>query len=70
MEVYPDPKRLGHQLKYADRRGFRVALIAGETELAEGTCQVKNLDTGTSEDVPLDEGARSVVAAVRSLLEG
>ena len=31
VEVFPDPKKLGQQLKYADRRGFRVALIAGAT---------------------------------------
>ena len=29
VEVFPEPKKLGQQLKYADRRGFRVALIAG-----------------------------------------
>jgi histidyl-tRNA synthetase len=28
-EVYPEPKKLGQQLKYADQRGFLVALIAG-----------------------------------------
>ncbi len=32
VEVFPDPKKLGQQLKYADRRGFRVALIAGGNE--------------------------------------
>ena len=30
VEVFPEAKKLGQQLKYADRRGFRVALIAGE----------------------------------------
>ena len=43
VEVYPEPKKLGQQLKYADRRGFRLALIAGENELAAGTCQIKDL---------------------------
>ncbi len=68
VEVYPEPKRLGQQLKYADRRGFRVALIAGETELSGGTCQVKNLATGTSETVSLAGDARDVVAAVARIL--
>ncbi len=40
-EVYPDPKKLGVQLKYAVQRGFRVAIVAGSEELARGTCQVK-----------------------------
>ena len=33
---FPMPKKLGQQLKYADRRGFRVALIAGGDEFAIG----------------------------------
>ncbi len=43
VEFYPDPKKLGVQLKYADDRGFALALIAGSEELDAGTCQVKNL---------------------------
>ncbi len=46
VELYPEPKKLGQQLKYADRRGFRVALVAGEDEFAAGTVQVKNLGSG------------------------
>jgi histidyl-tRNA synthetase len=66
VEVFPDPKKLGQQLKYADRRGFRIALIAGGNELQSGTCQVKDLQTGAKQDVPLD--AASVVAAVNGIL--
>ncbi len=68
-ELYPDPKRLGQQLKYASRRGFRIALIAGDNEFTSGTCQVKDLATGTQQDVPLEDDARSVVAAARRILE-
>jgi len=64
VEVFPDPKRLGQQLKYADRRGFRIALIAGETEFTSGTCQVKDLQKGQQQDVPLEPTAKSVIAAV------
>ncbi|HEV3345374.1 MAG TPA: His/Gly/Thr/Pro-type tRNA ligase C-terminal domain-containing protein, partial [Pirellulales bacterium] len=39
--------------KYADRRGFKVAVIAGEDELAAGNCQIKNLASGESVTVPL-----------------
>ena len=51
VEVFPEPKKLGQQLKYADRRGFRVALIAGDRELNAKTCQVKDLRDGSTEDV-------------------
>ena len=42
-ELYPDPKKLAAQLKYADQRGFQIALIAGSQELESGTCRVKKL---------------------------
>lgn len=51
-ELYPECKKLGQQLKYADSRGFRIALIAGGTELAEGRCQVKDLQAKSAIDVP------------------
>ncbi len=44
-EVYPDAKKLGAQLKYADQKGFAVALIAGGNEWQEKQVQVKTLAT-------------------------
>ncbi|QDV76146.1 histidine--tRNA ligase [Botrimarina mediterranea] len=54
-ELYPDAKKLGVQLKYADKKGFRLAVIAGPDELARGECQIKSLATGESTTVPLNE---------------
>ncbi len=68
-ELYPEPKKLGQQLKYADRRGFRVALIAGEEEFASGTCQVKDLRNKRQENVPLGTDAAGVIDAVRRILQ-
>ena len=68
VEFFPEPKKLGQQLKYADRRGFRVALVAGENEFDAGVVQVKNLATGEREDVPLEPDAGSVVAAIEKIL--
>ncbi len=51
-EIYPDPKRLGVQLKYADSHGFQVALIAGDNEWGAGKIQVKTL--ATKESIELD----------------
>jgi histidyl-tRNA synthetase len=70
VEVFPDAKKLGQQLKYADRRGFRIALIAGGNEFASGVCQVKDLQSGTKQDVPLEADAASVILAVKELLRG
>lgn len=70
VEFYPDPKKLGKQLQYADKRGFRVALIAGENELAANECQVKDLASGGSTTVSLADDAAAVVAQIRQILAG
>jgi histidyl-tRNA synthetase len=54
-EVYPAAKKLGEQLKYADRRGFRYALVIGDEEWESGRCQVKHLATKQSEEVAQKE---------------
>jgi len=53
VEIYPDPKKLKTQLQYADRKGFRYAIIAGADELSRGVCQVKDLQEKTQEEVEL-----------------
>jgi histidyl-tRNA synthetase len=68
VEVFPEPKKLGQQLKYADRRGHRVALVAGENEFASGSIQIKNLATATSQTIPLTTGAAELIAALKQLL--
>lgn len=67
VEVFPEPKKLGQQLQYADKRGFRVALIAGEREFAAGTCQIKDLQTGQASETSLRD-TNALVEAVRKLL--
>jgi histidyl-tRNA synthetase len=67
VEVYPEPKKLGQQLQYADRRGFRVAIIAGQREFEAGTCQVKDLLTKQAADISLADPDQ-LVASVRKLL--
>jgi histidyl-tRNA synthetase len=69
VEVFPDAKKLGQQLKYADRRGFRVALIAGGNEFQAAAVQLKNLQNGEKQEVPIDAGYASIVAAVKRTLQ-
>ncbi len=66
VEVYPEPAKLGKQLQYADRKKFRVALIAGEREFAAGECQVKNLATTESKTVPCN--TTDLIGEVRRIL--
>ena len=67
-EIYPEPKKLGQQLKYADRKGFSAALILGSGELEKGVIQVKNLKAQTQEDVPFAEGGDELLAYLERLL--
>jgi histidyl-tRNA synthetase len=69
VEVFPDTKKLGQQLKYADRRGFRVALIAGGNEFSTGMIQVKDLQKAAQQDVPLEDDASSVIRVVKEILQ-
>ena len=63
-EVYLEPAKLGNQLTYADRKGFRVAIIAGENEFAKHVVQIKNLSTKTARDVPMND----IVLAIKESL--
>jgi histidyl-tRNA synthetase len=51
-------------MRAADRSGARVALVAGDRDIAAGTVGVKDLSTGEQIDLPVD----SVVGEVRSRL--
>jgi histidyl-tRNA synthetase len=66
VEVYPDAKKIGQQLKYAEGRGFRVALIAGPEEFAQGAWKVKDLARRSEQTLPEAE----VAARIRQLLLG
>ena len=63
-EVYPEAKNIGKQMKYADKKGFRLALIAGGDEFASGQWQVKDLKNGTQESI----SASALVDHLRSAL--
>lgn len=67
-ELYPESKKLGQQLKYADQRGFRLALIAGSQELDNGTCQLKDLSTKESQEYPWRADPQPLVSAIQQLV--
>jgi histidyl-tRNA synthetase len=66
-EVYPEPKKLGQQLKYADQRGFRIALIAGSQELDAGEVQIKNLSNKVSSQVAWRDCPEDFVESLRNM---
>ena len=64
VEVYPDAKKVGQQLAYAEKRGFKLAVIAGDREFAAGVWNVKNLAKREEAAVPEAE----LVSRVREFL--
>jgi histidyl-tRNA synthetase len=68
VEVFPDAKKLNQQFKYADRRGFRAAIIAGSDEIEANQVQVKWLSDGSQASISLDNDAAELVAMLQSKL--
>jgi histidyl-tRNA synthetase len=60
-EVYPEVKKLGNQLQYAEKRGFRIALIAGSDEFQNGVWKVKDLANRTEQSVAEAELAQAIL---------
>ena len=63
-EVYPEAKKVGQQLQYAERRGFKAALIAGPDEFARQVWKVKDLARREESTFP----AEAVPAAIRAIV--
>ena len=64
-EVYPEVRKMAPQFKYAENRGFRIGLIAGPEEIAQGVWKVKDLAQRTEITV----AAAEVAATIRAILE-
>lgn len=65
-EVDTRGKSLKSQLRRADSLGARIVLILGESELAEGVVQVKDLEAHTQERMPPAQAVRVVADRCRA----
>jgi len=61
-EVYPEPKKLGAQFKYAEAKDIPLALIVGGDEAAAGTVNLKDLKSRESFDGLSADEARQKAA--------
>jgi histidyl-tRNA synthetase len=68
VELFPEPKRVGQQLKIAAKKGFPAALLIGSDEFAAGTAQCKNLATQQSTTIVWHGDLHVLVDAVHSQL--
>lgn len=54
-------RSLKAQMKYADKLGARFTIVVGDNELETGRAQLKDMESGATEEVPLDEGLYTIV---------
>lgn len=54
-ELYPDAVKLKKQMNYADALKVPYVAIIGESELAEGIVQLKDMLTGTQRTIPIKD---------------
>src|SRR5262249_38821442 len=66
VEVYPEARKIDPQLKYAVKRGFKIAVIAGGDEFAKGVWKIKNLAERAETSVAESE----LVASIKALVIG
>jgi histidyl-tRNA synthetase len=68
VEFFPEPRRVGQQLKVAAKKGVPAALVIGSDEFAAGTAQFKNMAAQTSTTIDWHGDLHVLVDAVHSLL--
>jgi histidyl-tRNA synthetase len=54
-ELFHEPSKMDKQFKYADKKNIRFVVIIGSKEIEEKNAVVKNLKTGTQENVGFEK---------------
>ena len=60
VDVYPEPDKIGRQLKFASARGIRFAAIVGESERQTGSVTIKDLAAGGQQTIARADAASYV----------
>lgn len=63
-EVYLESRKFNAQMKFADRKGFKLVVVAGENEFARSVVLIKEMKTGVQHEV----AETDLVNAVNQLL--
>jgi histidyl-tRNA synthetase len=53
-ELFDQELKFDKQFRYAEKKRIPFVVIIGEEELKNNTCNIKNLDTGQQQTVPMD----------------
>jgi histidyl-tRNA synthetase len=63
--VYPDPDKIGKQIKYADSRAIPFVAILGSDEIANGTLTVKHLAAKTQHTYDQDSAGAAILKELK-----
>lgn len=54
-EIYPDSDKMKKQMIYANRKGIKFVVLAGESEIEKGMVNLKNMETGEQQLISVKE---------------
>jgi len=54
-EIYPDADKMKKQMIYANKKGVKYVALAGESEIAEGMINLKNMESGDQKLIKAEE---------------
>lgn len=54
-EIYPEPSKLRKQFEYADKKGIRYVILAGEDEALNKELSIKDIQSGKQKKVKISE---------------
>lgn len=70
VEFFPEPKKLGQQLKLAGKRGIPFALVIGGDEFKAGTAQLKDMAAETATTIEWQGNSSLLASVVAGRLHG
>ncbi len=62
-EIYPDSGKMKKQMDYANRKGVKYVVLAGESEINTGMVTLKNMETGDQKLINSEELVGFLLAA-------
>ena len=65
-EIYPDSGKMKKQMDYANRKGVKYVVLAGESEINSGMVTLKNMETGDQKLINSEELVGFLLAAASS----
>ena len=61
-EIYPDKAKMKKQMAYANAKGIRYVVLAGDNEMAEQKVTLKNMESGEQQMIDID----AIIDAIKS----